>query len=79
MTLEGHKLVEKEKEEEIVDKPIEDTAKLPKEHVECPKCGNKEAYTWFAQVPMAESTETKFYECTKCKFKWRDDQDTTDY
>jgi len=51
-------------------KEIEDT--LPTAEVECPKCGNKEAYWWTVQTRAADEPETQFYRCTKCKYTWRE-------
>ena len=40
--------------------------------VECPKCGNTEAYYWTIQTRSGDEAETKFHKCTKCKHTWRD-------
>ena len=47
---------------------------LPKVAEECPKCENKQAYYWLAQTRGGDEAETKFYECTKCKHRWRIDE-----
>ena len=39
--------------------------------VECPKCGNHEAYWWIVQTDTAEEPSTQFFRCTKCKHTWR--------
>jgi len=41
-------------------------------NVECPKCGNKEAYYWTVQTRAGDEAETKFLKCTRCKHTWRD-------
>lgn len=38
---------------------------------DCPKCGNNKAYTWALQTRAADEPETIFYQCVKCKHKWR--------
>lgn len=53
---------------EIIDKKIETH---PKTNEECPKCGNNEAYYWTVQTRAADEAETRFFECTKCKNRWR--------
>lgn len=54
---------------EIVDKKIET---LPKTDEECPKCGNGRAYYWTVQTRAGDESETRFFECLKCKNRWRD-------
>lgn len=53
---------------EIVDKAVET---LPKTKIDCPKCGNKEAYYWTAQTRSSDEAETQFYKCIKCNNQWR--------
>ncbi|MEA3378411.1 MAG: transcription factor S [Nanoarchaeota archaeon] len=45
---------------------------LPKADEECPKCGNKSAYYWTIQTRAGDEAETRFFQCTKCKYRWRD-------
>ncbi len=68
------KLSESKKKEEkreiaAVEKEIEVMAKT---EAECPKCGNKEAYTWEVQTRAGDEPPTKFLKCTKCRHTWRD-------
>lgn len=62
--LKGGKRIEvlEEKEVEI----------LPKTKEECPKCGHREAFYWSVQTRAGDEGETKFYQCVKCKHRWRD-------
>ncbi|MDD5178005.1 MAG: transcription factor S [Candidatus Nanoarchaeia archaeon] len=53
---------------EVVDKKV-DT--LPKTKEECPKCGNNVAFFWTLQTRASDEAETRFFECTKCKHRWR--------
>ncbi len=70
---EGFKLKEAVKKEskkiEVVD---EDMNTLPTTEVECPNCGNKEAYWWLVQTRAADEAATRFLKCTKCKHTWRE-------
>lgn len=43
----------------------------PKVKEECKKCGNTTAYYWLLQTRASDEAETKFFECTKCKHRWR--------
>jgi len=45
---------------------------LPKTKVECPKCAHNEAYWVIRQTRAADEPETRIYQCTKCKHKWRE-------
>jgi len=45
---------------------------LSKTKVECPKCGNNEAYWWMVQTRSAHEPPTTCYKCTKCVHTWRD-------
>ena len=40
--------------------------------IECPKCGNMEAYAWQMQTRSADEGATTFYRCTKCGHSWRE-------
>ncbi|MDD5253507.1 MAG: transcription factor S [Candidatus Nanoarchaeia archaeon] len=53
---------------EVVDKKIET---LPKTKEECPKCGHNTAYFWTLQTRASDEAETRFFECVKCKHRWR--------
>jgi DNA-directed RNA polymerase subunit M len=58
----------KEQEIEVQDKKIET---LPKVKESCDKCGNKTAYYWTLQTRSSDESETRFFECTKCRHRWR--------
>ncbi len=74
----GYELKGKEvviKETVKLKKPIEIATKkipFPKTKAACPKCNNKEAYYWLVQTRSADEAETKFFECVKCSYRWRD-------
>lgn len=45
---------------------------LPKEHINCPKCGHPEAYYNIRQTRSADEPSTTFYRCCKCSYSWRE-------
>ncbi len=53
---------------EVIDKRIET---LPKTKEECPKCKNDKAFYWTIQTRAGDEAETRFFECVKCKYRWR--------
>jgi len=61
--------LEKSKKLKKVGKEVRDT--MPIGEMECPKCGNKEAYFWSEQTRGSDEPETQFYRCTKCSNTWR--------
>lgn len=63
--------VGKKTETEIVDK--DNVAEIhPITPVECPKCGNSEAYYWTKQTRAGDEPETQFFKCVDCTHQWRD-------
>jgi DNA-directed RNA polymerase subunit M len=60
--------VAKNEEIAVVEKNVE---ALPKTQEECPKCNYKEAYFWTMQTRAGDEAETRFFECVKCKHRWR--------
>ena len=58
----------KKKLEVIDDKSRE---VMPKTEAECPKCAHKVAYFWSQQTRASDEAETQFFECVKCKHRWR--------
>lgn len=67
-------VVSKQEKKEIT--LIEDKEKsnvLPKTKIKCPKCENNEAYWILRQMRGSDEPESRFYTCTKCGHKWRED------
>jgi DNA-directed RNA polymerase subunit M len=46
---------------------------LPKTKKVCPKCKHDEAYWILRQMRGSDEPESRFYTCTKCGHKWRED------
>lgn len=60
----------KEKMETLVLDEIIET--LPKTRIECPDCGNGEAFWKLRQTRASDEPETRIYRCTKCGYTWRE-------
>jgi DNA-directed RNA polymerase subunit M len=39
----------------------------------CPECGNDRAFWEMKQIRSADESETRFFTCTECGHKWRED------
>jgi DNA-directed RNA polymerase subunit M len=39
----------------------------------CPECDNERAYYEMKQIRAADESETRFFTCTECGHKWRED------
>ena len=63
-------VVEKQQNKEtvVLEKKIDI---LPKTRIECPKCGNKEAFWILRQTRASDEPETRIFTCTKCEHRWR--------
>ena len=66
----GSIVVEKQQHKEtvVLEKKIDI---LPKTRIECPKCGNQEAFWILRQTRASDEPETRIYTCTKCEHRWR--------
>lgn len=56
----------------VIDDAIANIRTMPKIKIECPKCGNREAFWWFVQTRGAEESPTQFFRCTTCMHTWRE-------
>jgi len=68
------KSVRSEAEDQIViiDKEAQNLQTLPTVKIECPKCGNTQAYVWQVQTRGADESSTQFFRCTKCGYTFRE-------
>ena len=56
----------------IIDEEVGKIRTLPITKMECPKCGNGEAYYWMVQTRGADESTTQFFRCVKCSHSWRE-------
>jgi DNA-directed RNA polymerase subunit M len=57
---------------EIIESSGEDSS-LPTTDATCPECGHDRAYWYMQQIRAADESETRFFVCTDCEHKWRED------
>ncbi|MDZ7730819.1 MAG: transcription factor S [Natrialbaceae archaeon] len=50
----------------------EETA-LPETNAHCPECGHDRARWYMQQIRSADESETRFFICSECEHKWRED------
>lgn len=46
---------------------------LPETDANCPECGHDRAYWYMQQIRAADESETRFFICSECEHKWRED------
>ncbi|MFC7115882.1 transcription factor S [Natronoarchaeum sp. GCM10025703] len=46
---------------------------LPTTDARCPNCENDRAHWYMQQIRAADESETRFFVCTECEHKWRED------
>ncbi|MFB6124571.1 MAG: transcription factor S [Halanaeroarchaeum sp.] len=63
---------EEQEASEIIETGSGD-AGLPTTDARCPDCGNDTAYWYMQQIRSADESETRFFVCTECEHKWRED------
>ncbi|PSP77124.1 transcription factor S [Halobacteriales archaeon QS_1_68_20] len=66
-------LTEGQEATEIIETTSEGDSSLPTTDAHCPECGNDEAYWYMQQIRAADESETRFFVCTECEHKWRED------
>jgi DNA-directed RNA polymerase subunit M len=62
-----------QEESEIVDISDAEDSGRPKTTAQCPECDNDQAYWYMQQIRAADESETRFFVCTECEHKWRED------
>ena len=70
---EGMVTTKDQEETEIVDISDAEDQGRPSTTVQCPECDNDEAYWYMQQIRAADESETRFFVCTECEHKWRED------
>ncbi|MFH0896663.1 MAG: transcription factor S [Candidatus Bathyarchaeota archaeon] len=56
----------------VIDNESANLRTMPTTKVECPKCGNREAFWWMVQTRGSDESPTQFFRCTKCEYTWRE-------
>ena len=56
----------------VIGKEEQKLRTLPIVTIECPKCGNNQAYVWQVQTRGADESMTQFFRCTKCNYTFRE-------
>ncbi len=46
---------------------------LPETDARCPECGHDRAHWYMQQIRSADESETRFFICSECEHKWRED------
>lgn len=64
---------ERRKKEVTLIENKDELTVLPKTTISCPTCENDEAYWILRQMRGSDEPESRFYTCTKCGKKWRED------
>lgn len=67
----AYTVTEGQEEGEIIESSEESS--LPETDARCPECGNDRAYWYLQQIRSADESETRFFICTDCEYKWRQD------
>jgi len=63
-----------QEESEVIDMSDVDEEDVgPTTGAQCPNCDNDTAYYEMKQIRAADESETRFFTCTECEHKWRED------
>lgn len=63
----------KQEESEVIDISDAEDQGRPTTNAQCPECENDRAYWYMQQIRAADESETRFFVCTECEHKWRED------
>jgi DNA-directed RNA polymerase subunit M len=68
-------VTEDQEDSEIIETSQGDAenSALPTTEAHCPNCGNDRAQWYMQQIRAADESETRFFICTECEHKWRED------
>ena len=56
----------------VIGKEEQKLRTLPTVRIECPKCGNNNAYVWQVQTRGSDESSTQLLRCTKCNYTFRE-------
>ena len=63
-----------QEESEVIDTSDVDAEDMgPTTEARCPECDNDRAFWEMKQIRAADESETRFFTCTECGHKWRED------
>jgi DNA-directed RNA polymerase subunit M len=63
-----------QQETDVIDTSDVDADEMgPTTNARCPECGNDRAFWEMKQIRSADESETRFFTCTECSHKWRED------
>ena len=63
-----------QEETEIIDTSEVDAEEMgATTAISCPECDNDRAFWEMKQIRAADESETRFFTCTECEHKWRED------
>jgi DNA-directed RNA polymerase subunit M len=65
-------ITETQEETDIIDTSNVTERGLPTTNSKCSKCDNDTAYWYLQQIRGADESETRFFVCTKCEYRWRE-------
>lgn len=66
-------ITDAQEESEIIDISDAEDRGLPTTEVVCPACEHTSAYWYMQQIRSADESETRFFVCTECEHRWRED------
>ncbi len=66
-------ITDAQEESEVIDVSVVEDTGLPTTDAHCPTCENDRAYWYMQQIRSADESETRFFVCTACEHKWRED------
>jgi DNA-directed RNA polymerase subunit M len=66
-------IVTKKQKKEVTVIEKENDSVLPRTKIKCPHCNHNEAFWILRQMRGSDEPESRFYTCTKCGYKWRED------
>lgn len=66
-------LSEEQEVSEVIETGTGGETGLPTTEVQCPECDNDQAHWYMQQIRAADESETRFFVCTECEHRWRED------
>ncbi|MFW6153440.1 MAG: transcription factor S [Halobacteriota archaeon] len=70
---EAYVITEAREETELIEVDAAADRGLPTTEARCRECDNDRAYWYLQQLRSADESETRFFICTECGHRWRED------